>query len=512
MQTSLQKRTFSAGLVIVLVFVAAITVKLFAPTIDSFENSALFDLVVALSAWYGGRKTGFSAAALSIAALHFLHLSDHPNLGVEGVHHLAYIVWSGAVFSVIAWLVSDLHNARLQAEQLGNRQIKQREDQLQIALTAAQMGIWQWDMVKNKVTWSSEHEQIFGLEPGTFDGKYATFAACIHPSDRARLDQVTQKAIQQRTPYHQEYRVIWKDGSQHWVEERGRVFYGRTGEPKKMTGVVIDIDARKQAEEELRRYERIVSTTPDLVALIDRNYIHQIVNRAYLRKYQNQQNNIIGYSIAELIGEELFSTEIKARLDQALTGDRVSFQTWYEFPVAGNRFLSIKYTPYLEPDQSISGVVVNIRDLTELKRIEEELREKEEYLRSILQNMPVMLDAFDADGNIICWNKECERVTGFSADEVIGNPKILEMFYPDEAYRNRMFSEFATRGNDYRNWEWQIACKDGSTRTIAWSNLSNKFPVPGWSAWGIGIDVTGCKQLEPVLDRSSTDSQRFSNQ
>jgi PAS domain S-box-containing protein len=506
MQTLLHNRNrpFPVGLVIAMVLAATIALRGLDPTL-SFESHCLFDIAVAVGAWYGGKNAGLLAVGLSFLAIYIFHL-DHPQtFGQSGFGNLLYLVLCTVTFLVIAWVVSDLHNARLRAEQLGNRQVKQREEQLQIALMAAQMGIWQWDMVKNKVTWSPEHEQIFGLEPGTFDGKYATFESCIHPDDRATLHQVTQKAIKQRSHYQHEYRVVWEDGSEHWVEERGRVFHNEIGEPVKMTGVIIDIDARKQTEENLRRYERIVAATPDLVALVDRNYTHQIVNRAYMLKHQKQQNEIIGCSIAETVDEVLFAKEIKPRLDQALAGDRCSFQTWHEFPTAGNRFLSIKYTPYLEPDQSISGVVVNIRDLTELKRIEEELREKEEYLRSILQNMPVMLDAFDADGNIICWNKECERVTGFSADEVIGNPRVMELFYPDETYRNQMLTAFRARGNNYRNWEWEITSKDGSPRTISWSNLSNEFPVPGWSSWGIGIDVTGCKQLEPVLDRNSTD-------
>ena len=52
------------------------------------------------------------------------------------------------------------------------------------------------------------------------------------------------------------------------------------------------------------------------------------------------------------------------------------------------------------------------------------------------------------------------------------------------------------RGNSYRDWEWQVTCKDGSTRTIAWSNLSDRFPIPGWASWGIGVDVTERKRLE----------------
>ncbi|MGA9383265.1 MAG: PAS domain S-box protein [Phormidium sp.] len=135
-------------------------------------------------------------------------------------------------------------------------------------------------------------------------------------------------------------------------------------------------------------------------------------------------------------------------------------------------------------------------DISERKQAEENLTESEKQLRSIMENMPVMLDAFDAEGNIIVWNQECERVTGYSAEEIMGNPQAWEMVYPDLIYRQTMMKKWAEFGNNYRNWEWDLVSKNGEIKTIAWSNISKKFPVPGWSGWGVGIDITERKQAE----------------
>jgi len=124
----------------------------------------------------------------------------------------------------------------------------------------------------------------------------------------------------------------------------------------------------------------------------------------------------------------------------------------------------------------------------------------------VLENMPVMIDAFDEDGNIIVWNRECERVTGYSADEMIGNPRAMELLYPDQAYRSRMMTEWKQRGNDYYNWEWQMTAKDGSTKIVAWSNISDRFCVHGWATWGIGVDVTESKQ---AFERILSEQQRY---
>ena len=78
---------------------------------------------------------------------------------------------------------------------------------------------------------------------------------------------------------------------------------------------------------------------------------------------------------------------------------------------------------------------------------------------------------------------------GFSAEEMIGNPSVLDLLVPDPAYRTSMAAEWAGKG-DHRDWEWEHTTKDGRELTIAWSNISESFPVQGWATWGIGVDLT----------------------
>lgn len=123
-----------------------------------------------------------------------------------------------------------------------------------------------------------------------------------------------------------------------------------------------------------------------------------------------------------------------------------------------------------------------------------------ENLKLILDEMPVMINAFDDQFNIILWNKECERVTGYSAEEMIKNSNALKLLYPDEEYRNRMIGEWNRRGNKYRHWEWEITCKDTKKRNIAWSNISGLHSIPGWRTWGIGVDITQFKQYQTAIE------------
>lgn len=138
-------------------------------------------------------------------------------------------------------------------------------------------------------------------------------------------------------------------------------------------------------------------------------------------------------------------------------------------------------------------------DTTDRKRTENALRESEEHLRSVLENMPVMMNAYDSEGTIIVWNRECERVTGYRSDEIVGNSRALELLYPEAAYRGRMLDELKSRGVDFRDWELQLTCNNGTIRTISWASISGQFPVPGWAYWAIGVDLTERKQLEKQL-------------
>lgn len=137
-----------------------------------------------------------------------------------------------------------------------------------------------------------------------------------------------------------------------------------------------------------------------------------------------------------------------------------------------------------------------IQDITERKCVQVLLGESESRLRTVLEAMPVMLDAFDERGVLVAWNRECERVTGYSAKELVGNVRAMEILYPDRDYRESMLRDWVQRGSDCYEREWDITCKDGSVRSIAWSNVSDRAPVPGWATWGIGSDVTDRKRQE----------------
>ncbi|ACJ80909.1 ATP-binding protein [Bacillus paranthracis] len=133
------------------------------------------------------------------------------------------------------------------------------------------------------------------------------------------------------------------------------------------------------------------------------------------------------------------------------------------------------------------------------------LTRKEEELHTILQNMPIMVDALDYNGDFVLWNRECEIVTGYTAEEVIGNPNALRLLYPDHNYRHEIQKKFLTRGKNFRDWEMRLTCKNGEIKTIMWSNISEQFPVSGFSYWAVGVDITHLKAIEEKLIQQTSE-------
>ena len=135
----------------------------------------------------------------------------------------------------------------------------------------------------------------------------------------------------------------------------------------------MELSERRRAEETLRRYEKIVATSKDLMALIDCDGIFQAVSDSYLKAHRKTRAEIIGSSMRNLVGSERFDKDIKPRFDRCLAGEEVTFRLWFDFVGMGNRFMEAAYSPFKGENGSIVGVVVVSRDITETKNLQEQL-------------------------------------------------------------------------------------------------------------------------------------------
>ncbi len=135
-----------------------------------------------------------------------------------------------------------------------------------------------------------------------------------------------------------------------------------------------------QTEKMLHQFEGIVSSSSDMMALLDNRFIYLAVNSAYLNAFGKAHNEIVGHSVPEIFGEEFFKTVIKPNAERCMEGHRVRYDNWFEFPVTGRRYMDIEYSPYLDENKKILGFVVNARDITQYKQTEDRLARREHML------------------------------------------------------------------------------------------------------------------------------------
>jgi PAS domain S-box-containing protein len=138
------------------------------------------------------------------------------------------------------------------ATERGRTALRQSEQQLELALRAGRLGNWALDLSSGRLIASELFRANFGLGAEDAFDRYVSLVARVHPDDRARQQREMDAAITERTDLESEYRTITPGGETRWVLVRGRAAYDDDGAPVRMTGVSLDITARKTADEHQR--------------------------------------------------------------------------------------------------------------------------------------------------------------------------------------------------------------------------------------------------------------------
>ena len=125
------------------------------------------------------------------------------------------------------------------------------------------------------------------------------------------------------------------------------------------------------SEKELRIYEHILSIIDDRLAFVDRNYVYLVANNSYIRAHNKSRSEVIGHTISEVFGSEVFAEIIKPKLDRCLAGEQVRYQLWFNLPGLGRRYFDVIYYPFYEKKSIVSGAIVSSRDITTHKLEEE---------------------------------------------------------------------------------------------------------------------------------------------
>lgn len=233
------------------------------------------------------------------------------------------------------------------AQQPSQAQLHQLSDRLNLAIRSGAIGIWDWDVTHNILTWDERMYELYGITPDQFSSVYEAWAKSLHPDDRLLAESAIQQALRGEKDYNPEFRVVHPDGSIRFIKGYGIVQRNAQGKPLHMVGVNFDITEQKHTEESLRQNEialqqlnteleqRVSDRTAELSALNDRLLValkEQAHTEAALQQ-QTWQRQLL-WNVTQKIRQSLDLTEVlKTTVEEVgknLQVDRVAVYRFLE--------------------------------------------------------------------------------------------------------------------------------------------------------------------------------------
>lgn len=275
--------------------------------------------------------------------------------------------------------------------------LHESEERLRLALEAGRMGTWEWHIPTGNVIWSPTLEAIHGLAPGSFPGTFEAYQHDIHPDDLPRVVESIRQNVEEGREHHLVYRIVWPDGSVHWLEARGRLLRDASGQPVRLVGVCSDVSERKSLEQQLQRQLDDVANAEAFTSAIIQSAIDGIITidqQGDVVEFNPAAERIFGYRREEVLGREMAELIIPPHLRDGHreglarylgTGEGPVLGQHLEFPALrrdGTSFpveLAITRVSQVGPPR-FAGYV---RDITERKRMEQSLQFLAEASKSL---------------------------------------------------------------------------------------------------------------------------------
>jgi PAS domain S-box-containing protein len=287
----------------------------------------------------------------------------------------------------------------VQAEDLrtANEELREREqalskaeERLHLAMEAGKVGVWEWQVGTERVEWSQGVYLLLGCPPGAVTPSREAFRQCIHPQDRARQEQALRESLELCQDYSCEFRVVWADGSVHWVEARGQYVYVGHGDSValQMRGILADIDTRKLTEEALRQSEahnrRLIEN------LKGNHFVYAHDTKGVFQYISESLTDVLGYSPGEFkahystyMTDHPANQAVHRHTELSIQGIRqppYEVQVWHKD--GSSRWLEVQEVPVRDAQGQVIAVEGVAQDITERKRAEEALRELTATLES----------------------------------------------------------------------------------------------------------------------------------
>jgi PAS domain S-box-containing protein len=315
--------------------------------------------------------------------------------------------------------------------------VRASEERLRLAQQIAHVGSFEWNIQTGVNTWTPELETMYGLQPGTFTGTQTAFENLVHVDDRASVINLVNRALKTGQPTEGEWRVVWADGSVHWIAGRWQVFMDASGEPSKMIGVNIDVTGRKLADEARLEVNRtldaqaallqsreellkiFVKNVPAAVAMLDRDMRYLQVSNRWCTDYLCGRTQILGHLHYEIFPD--MPERWKEVHRRGLEGETLRADEDRWDGQDGPHWARWEVRPWKTPDGTVGGILILAEDITRRKQMQEALREGEDKLRLLLDSTAEAIYGIDLEHRCTFCNLACLRTLGYEhIDEVLG--------------------------------------------------------------------------------------------
>ncbi|MEB3310624.1 MAG: ATP-binding protein [Snowella sp.] len=205
-------------------------------------------------------------------------------------------------------------------------QVQDYVERTALAMEAAQMGSWDWDLNTQKITWSHYHEILWGDEPGTPERTYEDWIRRIRTEDLSRVEAAVQQAKLNHSNFSEEYRITWEDGTEHWMVSYGRYYYNYEGEPFRVMGMVQEITDRKMAEVTLQEQARQLNEINT-----------QLMQTTELVHQRNQELDRFSYIVSHDLKAPLRAVANLSQWIEEDLGEQIPQETQHHFQLLRSR-------------------------------------------------------------------------------------------------------------------------------------------------------------------------------
>jgi PAS domain S-box-containing protein len=384
--------------------------------------------------------------------------------------------------------------------------LRSSEERLRLAHQAAHIGAFEWNIRTGVNTWTPELESMYGLLPGGFVGTQAAFENLVHPDDRARVIQLNDWALKTGQPTKGEWRVVWPDGSVHWLAGRWQVFMSESGEPLRMVGVNIDVTDRRLAEQELATASERLHLAIDSGSVGGWDFDLKTDRHVWFGKAHAQ----LGMAHEETLGsrQEFWDRVHEDDREHLRHAIRVAKDKHEEFTEDFRVVWRDGTTHWLrsrgryhyavngDPERML-GISL---DITQSKQAEEALRESEQRLRLATQAGRMYAYDWDVMKDVVVRSSEHVKILGLTEPLCFPQQQFVDKIHPDDRLNFLAAIAGLSPKNPTGEVTYRMPASDG---TLVWlkSNGRGFFDAEGRLLRVIGMvaDVTDQKRAEEAL-------------